>query len=281
MFEDMTQVELDAVPVRRLSVHITDKCNLNCNFCGFESGPTRTTEMTVNTFKRLTMFAEMLKIPLVEISGGEPFLHTRFWDILDVLGDIRFIGLITNATLIDPAKAARIRMYNFNAVKVSFDHDELNDRSVQGATNMVNKGVRVKAMVTVSEQMGPADVITTIRKAYENGIWKVALRAIEPNGRAAWSNLPRREILEDIAVKVLDKFNDDFVEFSCGFEFVNAICNYPSSQGDESNITVLTNGDLFHDHCKYTASIRNGESPDILGNILTNSPEECFISCKG
>ncbi len=272
LFEHMTQNELNNASIRRLSIHITDRCNLCCDFCGFESGPNRTTELSLMDLQRLVTLAKSIKIPLVEISGGEPLLHSRFWDIMDLFKGVRFVGLITNGTLISPADAARLSTYILNAVKVSFDHNELNDKAIRGAQYMALEGIRVKAMVTVTESTSPADVLATVKKAQDTGMWRTVLRAVEPNGRAARSKLPKERILKDIATKSLEYYGHEFLEFSCGFEFVEATCNYPSSKDDKRNITVLTNGDLFHDHCAYTEAVRNGKIPIILGNIGRANP---------
>jgi len=219
----------------------------------------------------LEVFAKSLKIPLVEISGGEPLLHSCFWEVLDIFRSVRFVGLITNGTLIGSNEAARLSTYRLNAVKVSFDHDKLNDQAIRGARYMVQNGIRVKTLVTVTKFTTPNDVVDTIRTAREVGAWRTVLRAVEPNGRAARGQLPKKEILEAITTKVLKCFGGEFLEFSCGFEFVEANCNYPSSTGDRSNITAITNGDLFYDHCEYTAAIRDGEAPEVIGNILTHT----------
>lgn len=269
-FEAMPQNELDAVSVRRLSIHITDRCNLHCDFCGFESGPSRTTELSLIALRRLEVFAKSMKIPLVEVSGGEPLLHSRFWEVLDLFRSVRFVGLITNGTLIGSNEAALLSTYRLNAVKISFDHDRLNDQAIRAARYMVQNGIRVKTLVTVTKFTTPNDVMDTIRTAHKVGAWRAVLRAVEPNGRAARDQLPKKEVLEAIATKVLKCFESEFLEFSCGFEFVGASCNYPSSTGDRSNITAITNGDLFYDHCEYTAAIRGGKAPEVIGNILTN-----------
>lgn len=104
---------------------IARTCNLSCIYCYI--GDERLDEGQFMTYEHaviiLGKIAEAHPGASLAITGGEPFLHPRIFDILgeaDRLGFILTIG--SNATLIDDAAAARLKDYkNLHHIQVSLD----------------------------------------------------------------------------------------------------------------------------------------------------------------
>ena len=142
--------------LRYLLMHITTKCNLACKHCYL--GDTHVEELDIDSVTALAEeFASMQGLKLM-ISGGEPLLHSQFWDILESVSrlDLRIV-LLSNGTLIDRETANRLANY-VHEVQISIDgtgsHDMLRgsgtfDRSMQGIRNLKDAGIDVSIATMV------------------------------------------------------------------------------------------------------------------------------------
>lgn len=105
----------DKVRARPLRVHleVNDYCNLSCPMCGRQSPdiPKNTGAMDLAVVEALRpVFRTALNVGLA--GNGEPFLHPRLFDILDVVvAEKAAPAIITNATLIDEETARRLVGY--------------------------------------------------------------------------------------------------------------------------------------------------------------------------
>jgi hypothetical protein len=66
-------------------LEITDHCNLSCPICYADSGPARTTHRPLELIERMldAIVANEGKPDVVQISGGEPTTHPKFFEVLD------------------------------------------------------------------------------------------------------------------------------------------------------------------------------------------------------
>lgn len=85
-------------------LEITDHCNLRCPVCYADSGPERTTHRDMATIERMldAIVANEGEPDIVQISGGEPTTHPKFFEILDAAKrrPIRHLMLNTNGVRI-------------------------------------------------------------------------------------------------------------------------------------------------------------------------------------
>src|SRR3954470_10884934 len=90
-------------------IEITDQCNLTCPVCYSESSPQRATHRSLEQIEFMLdcVVRNEAEPDVVQISGGEPTIHPRFFDVLDL------------------AKARRIKhlMVNTNGVRIAHDAD--------------------------------------------------------------------------------------------------------------------------------------------------------------
>jgi uncharacterized radical SAM superfamily Fe-S cluster-containing enzyme len=88
-------------------LEITDQCNLRCPVCYSESGPHRPTHRSMEQIEfMLDAIVRNEGTPdIVQISGGEPTIHPRFFDVLDLA----------------KTKPIRHLMVNTNGVKIAAD----------------------------------------------------------------------------------------------------------------------------------------------------------------
>ena len=89
-------------------IEVTDRCNLTCPTCYTESSPTHGRHRTLEEIEKMldAIVASEGQPDVVQISGGEPTIHPRFFEIMDM------------------AKARPIRhlMLNTNGIRIA--HDE-------------------------------------------------------------------------------------------------------------------------------------------------------------
>ena len=160
--------------LRWLFFEITDRCNLSCRHCGSScttEGRFLTTEdidavlksvkaasMNIDTApkpgesadRNINIAPKPVKTartnrPTVCLTGGEPMLHSDFYEIAQCVRDNGFYwGMTTNATLIDDDAAEKLRQAGMSTVSVSLDgmeesHDALRQR--KGAWRLALRGI--------------------------------------------------------------------------------------------------------------------------------------------
>lgn len=59
------------------SVLMTQKCNLNCDFCEFECSPRKTAEIDIEDFEKLLYEGRNIGVSRIIFDGGEPLIHSR------------------------------------------------------------------------------------------------------------------------------------------------------------------------------------------------------------
>jgi radical SAM protein with 4Fe4S-binding SPASM domain len=103
--------------LRYLELQITARCNLKCRHCYL--GEPAGTELPISTIHHTMQQFERMQGLRLLISGGEPLLHSRFWEINALIPKFAFRSiLLTNGTLIDGDVARRL---NVHEVQVSLD----------------------------------------------------------------------------------------------------------------------------------------------------------------
>src|SRR6202451_3134445 len=95
-------------------IEINDVCNLTCPVCFADSSPQRTRNLRLATIEKMldAIVASEGEPDLVQLSGGEPTLHPRFFDVLALARGkpIRHVMINTNGMRIaqEPDFVARL-----------------------------------------------------------------------------------------------------------------------------------------------------------------------------
>jgi radical SAM protein with 4Fe4S-binding SPASM domain len=150
--------------------NLTRTCNLKCVHCYTNSEARRyPDELPTETCKGVLDDLAAFKVPAVLFSGGEPLVRP---DLFELAAHARGLGLhvvlSTNGTLIDRARAERLKELEFAYVGISLDsaipaiHDEF--RGVQGAFERTMRGFR--HCVDVGQKVGLR--LTLTRHTCEN-----------------------------------------------------------------------------------------------------------------
>jgi pyruvate-formate lyase-activating enzyme len=115
---------------RTVQVHLSRLCNLSCAHCYSRSGPAERESLSLTAVARFLADARDEGYGVAAFSGGEPFLHPRFREILE---ETRALGMsaiaVTNGTVL-ARKSAAEALALLDLVAVSVDgpapvHDRL------------------------------------------------------------------------------------------------------------------------------------------------------------
>lgn len=133
----------------RMFWSITDRCGSNCRYCYNAAGMEKPAgEFTWDECRKLIQEASECGIQSVKLSGGEPFLHP---DFSDILREIRSAGMqvdriYTSGENVTKEALEEIRNAEFPPViKISFDglgcQDQMHER--KGAEEEVRQAIRL------------------------------------------------------------------------------------------------------------------------------------------
>jgi SynChlorMet cassette radical SAM/SPASM protein ScmF len=158
----------DPPRLSHLYAYISGGCNLKCRHCWIEpvhAGSGKSFPfLDPELFRTVLDEAGPLGLNAVKLTGGEPLLHPRIGEILDLLGKRNVsLSVETNGTLCTPEIARRMAACRDVFVSVSLDapdpsaHDWL--RGTSGAFAAAEKGIRV----LVREGMRPQIIMTLYR----------------------------------------------------------------------------------------------------------------------
>lgn len=181
---------------------VTAKCNLTCDHCHARGNEAQyADELTTEEGKKLVIdrLAEVGDFKSLIFSGGEPLVRE---DIFDLVGHAKRRGfypiMATNATLITPTVAARLRQAGLLGIAASIDstRDSVHDafRKLPGALKMAKEGIAnaaaegmyVQINITASK-MNKGELSDIISYADELRAHVILLYQFIPSGRGAES----------------------------------------------------------------------------------------------
>lgn len=153
----------------KLYVHLTEGCNLACRHCwlapGFDADGTHYPTLPIALFEKAISEAKSLGLSGVKLTGGEPLLHPRFSEILEIIQrEEIYLSVETNGILLSSQLARRIAKCPNASASVSIDgstaktHEWI--RGVKGSFEKAKTAVR-----NLTASGIPTQIITTIMRA--------------------------------------------------------------------------------------------------------------------
>mgnify|MGYP001121917721 CR=1 FL=1 len=135
--------------LRSVYFNVTNRCNLRCIHCAFESGP-GTEELQSREIRDLVEQAVALGLKYCTIIGGEPFVRRDIFDIIEafVSKGVR-VGISTNGTLINSSTVEQLRELPrqdvFLGISLDGSDSDTHDsfRGVPGAFEAALRGARL------------------------------------------------------------------------------------------------------------------------------------------
>jgi MoaA/NifB/PqqE/SkfB family radical SAM enzyme len=165
-----------------LMLHLTGRCNLECQHCYMEGSPRRREYLPFEWIEQALRDAPAMGIGSLFLTGGEPLLYPRFSDVAHVAADVKGLSttVCTNATLVRSREADLFASLGFS-VHVSIDgeamyHDSF--RGLDGAFREAERGVKLLVKAGV-----PVSIVTTISQANFDQFGKIAKWVIESGAK--------------------------------------------------------------------------------------------------
>jgi heme d1 biosynthesis radical SAM protein NirJ len=144
--------------------NLVRRCNLACKHCYSISGDVDFPgELTTAEVFHVMEDLKAFRVPVLILSGGEPLMRQDIFRITARAKALRFyVGLSTNGTLVDAARADRIRDAGYDYVGISLDgigdtHDRFRRKpgayqaALSGLRQLRDRDVKVGVRFTMTE----------------------------------------------------------------------------------------------------------------------------------
>lgn len=172
-----------------LQWHITHKCNLRCLHCYQEDYKN---DLSYNQIKKIFFdYLEFLKVNKykghINVTGGEPFLHQDFFDVIDLFeeNNVTF-GILTNGTLLDEELIKKLSRYKkLSFIQISLDGNKRIHDSIRGKGNFKKaiRGIRL-----LNESNIQSMVAFTAHKKNINSLKSVIKLAKKEKVKVFWAD---------------------------------------------------------------------------------------------
>lgn len=168
---------------------VTRNCNLSCPYCYQGLNDRLNTEMPVDSATRILMkIKEINPKSHIVVTGGEPFMHSKIFGIIEKIqdNDLTFC-ILTNGTLIDAAIAKRLAEYpGLKYIQVSMD-------GITEKTHSITRGNSFKKTLlginSIIDQGIPFLLAPTIHDDNLDELYDIAHFAVTHGGFISPNNL--------------------------------------------------------------------------------------------
>ncbi|MBN1832494.1 MAG: radical SAM protein [Deltaproteobacteria bacterium] len=170
---------------QKVTLNITNKCNLECLHCGVSGTKNMPGDLSLNEWKEVVDELARIKVFQLLISGGEPFMRADFYEIFSHILKYHFrISINTNGTLFDDETISQVcRSGRLDQIQVSLDgpdsdtHDSIRgkgsfERTMRGVETLCrwkapfsffvvvsrNNKDSLQEIVRISERLGASQV---------------------------------------------------------------------------------------------------------------------------
>jgi radical SAM protein with 4Fe4S-binding SPASM domain len=163
--------------MEELDLHVTNRCNLRCIHCCFDSGRSAMPELGTAKICEVIGEAVVLGAREIHVTGGEPFLRP---DVLEIVAEAIALGarvrVQSNGTLLDRRRLSRLAALGVDELMISIDGpEEIND-GIRGP------GSHAKAWSAVQEALAlgiPVRVNTVVMQRNLRAIAPLLLRTLD------------------------------------------------------------------------------------------------------
>lgn len=214
-------------PLRSFYLYMTSGCNLRCSHCwinpSYEKGkPSPGSYIELGLLKDAVEVGKTIGLSQVKMTGGEPFLHPEFLEIVDYFAAQSLpVNIETNGTLITKETAIHLKQ-NSSVwhLSVSIDsprssyHDKFRgvrgafDNTVKGLRNLVEAGFAPQ--VIMSPHKGNAhEVRQLVELAVDLGAGSVKFNPVMGSGRGATIHEKGEALTFDETLELVHYINVD------------------------------------------------------------------------
>jgi SynChlorMet cassette radical SAM/SPASM protein ScmF len=191
-------------PLRAFYLYLSNSCNLACRHCWitprFVDGKADPGDVIdVEALQTAVREAKPFGLNKAKLTGGEPMLHPRFMEIVDLLTKEGLsLDMETNGTLLT-AEAARYLKdkTNLNFISVSIDgaeaetHDRFRgvpgafDAAIRGLDYLIEAGYKDTQVIMCVHRDNRSQVDAVVRLAADHGAGSVKINPVVKTGRGA------------------------------------------------------------------------------------------------
>ncbi|MCX6558542.1 MAG: radical SAM protein [Candidatus Aminicenantes bacterium] len=175
---------------KSVSISITGKCNLKCNYCFYANEMAGLQDLPTATW--LKFFAELAKIGIMDVSltGGEALLRPDIFELIDgiIVNRMRY-NLLSNGTLIDEKLLKKFeqgkRKLRLDYIQISIDGSiaAIHNQSRPSSFDKAIRGLKV-----LKEANFPLAVRVTINRHNLNDLENIAKLLLEDIGLNSFGN---------------------------------------------------------------------------------------------
>jgi SynChlorMet cassette radical SAM/SPASM protein ScmF len=187
-------------PLRQIYFYLTEGCNLRCRHCwvlaDFETSRQTAGFLYPELLRHVVVQARPLGLETVKLTGGEPLLHPRLPQILEIIktADLRLI-VETNGVLLTPKIARALAECRHPHVSVSLDGTEAETHewvrgvpgcyqaALQGIAHLVDAGIRPQIIFSMMRR-NRDQIEGIIKLAQELGAKSLKFNIIQSSPRA-------------------------------------------------------------------------------------------------
>lgn len=289
--EDESAQELQMSALKGIYLHVTNRCNLNCEYC-YSSGMGVGDPLSFEAISRLIDESVQMGAESVTISGGEPLMRKDIKQILAYASERLETTLLTNGILIDRDMVeylSRLDVY----VQVSLDglspsaHESVRgvgtfQRTMSAIQLLLEHNMERQLALSVAiVKSNLTEVPKLIEFALQSGISQVNMRPVMAQGNALL-NWKRIEPTIDEYAQLFDELYPLLLECrgkllvrGCLIDFIFGTLTNPQEAGCPAGekLMVDSNGDVYP--CQMISH------PDYsLGNIRNESLNEIRDSSR-
>lgn len=276
-----------------VQIEISNTCNERCIHC-YIPHENKTTHLDIGLLKELLSACQDLGVITVLLTGGEPMMHPRFVEILNLVSKYDFeVKILSNLTLLTNEIIDAIKKSNCTGVQVSLYsmdpniHDSITckkgsfNKTIDSISALLDAGIPVQLSCVIMKQnkIGYRDVL---RWGAERGIITTIDYVLMGRSDYSITNLEHRlelyeveeiirETLEYDAIYKNRVINTDIQPFIDSYKGEDNICNVC-----RTSIGVSANGNVYP--CVgWQGYILGNLQEQSLREIWESSPKACAL----
>ena len=193
---------LGVPPLRTFYLYLSNSCNLACRHCWItprlvDGQPDPGDVINVSALRVAVREAKPLGLSSAKLTGGEPLLHPRFVEIVDMLTEAGLgLNMETNGTLLTVDLARYLKTEtNLTFVSISIDganaktHDAFRavdgafDAVLRGLAHLVEAGYENVQVIMCAHRGNREQVADLVRLAAKYGAGSVKINPVTNSGR--------------------------------------------------------------------------------------------------
>lgn len=276
-----------------VSLILTDRCNLRCNYCYGNYEPILNSFLPIIRAKELIEQLKNVGVRVLELTGGEPLTHPNFTEILELACEsFDYISIMTNGSLFRKELYDVISRYNKKiGVRISVDGmtDTTNDliRQVRGTKKRTFEAIErlknldinvgITYMMLYENRLELDDFCAYMKKL---GIKTLMISAPEDIGRGNYQTFPDGKGISDRSSKYYREMVEIYTNISRKYSDLMRFSNekhinpnlhlLPNCGAGWKNVSIFHNGDV--QACQLVTNTVK------LGNFFHQSVKSIFMN---